>query len=119
EGGGMSVRSGSAAYSRAERFLRFERGMQMNREGQIITADAATAFLLPDRDEPRIVELRNNASIQGPPAGSALQNMRARDMNLTYGEDGRTLQHVLLVGASELQIASATGGATQHLQSET
>lgn len=119
QGGAMSVRSGSAAYSRAERFLRFERGMRMDRDGQITEAANATVFLLADRDEPRIVELRGNAAIRGAAGASALQQMQARDINLTYAEDGRTLQHALLVGQGVITLAAAGGGAGQQLHGET
>jgi lipopolysaccharide export system protein LptA len=118
KGGGMSVRSGSASHSRAERFFRFERGMHMEREGQVIDSDSATVFLLKERDEPKIVELRGNAKITG--AGtSSLQNMQARDINLTYADDGRTLEHALLVGQGTIQLARAEGGAGQQLSGET
>jgi len=118
-GGGMAVRSGSAAHSRAERFFRFERGMRMERDAQVIVADAATVFLLQERDEPEWVELRGNASIVGNGTMGSLQDMQARDMNLRYAPDGRTLQHVLLVGESRLQLARAEGGAGQQLHAET
>jgi lipopolysaccharide export system protein LptA len=115
----MSVRSGFAAYSRIERFIRAERGMRMDRDGQIIEAVDATVFLLPDRDEPRVVELRGNAAITGANGTSALQNMRARDINLTYADDGRTLQHALLAGQGTIQMARADGGIGQELHGET
>lgn len=114
-GGGMAVRAGSAAHSRAERFFRFERGMHMDRDGQVIVADAATVFLLQDRDEPEIVELRGNASIAGNGTMGTLQDMQARDMNLRYAADGRTLQQALLIGDSRLQLARADGSAGQQL----
>ena len=117
--GGMAVRSGSAAHSRAERFFRFERGMHMERAGQVIEADSATVFLLADRDEPKIVELRGNSTITGTEGNSALQNMKARDINLTYADDGRTLQHALLVGQSNIQLARADGGVGQQLDADT
>ena len=119
DGGGMSARSGAAAYSRAERFMRFERRMRMDRGGQIIESDTATVFLLPDRDEPRIVELRGNSSIQGAAGDSALRNMHARDINLTYGDDGRTLQHALMVGESRIELARAGATTAQQLSGET
>jgi lipopolysaccharide export system protein LptA len=114
---GMSVRAGSAAYARAERFMRFEHRMRMEREGQVIEADYATAFLLPQRDEPKTLELRGNASIQGA-ADSALRNMQARDITLTYADDGRTLEHALLVGQSRLDLARAGQDTTQQLTGE-
>jgi lipopolysaccharide export system protein LptA len=117
--GGMAVRSGSAAHSRAERFLRFERGMHLDRDGQVMVADAGTVFLKPDHDEPELVELRGNASITGNGTMGSLQDMQARDMNLRYAADGRTLQHVLLVGQSRLQLARADGAAGQQLFADT
>ena len=119
EDGGMAVRAGSAAYSRLERFFRFERRMRMDRDGQVIEADTATVFLLPDRDEPRVVELRGNSTIQGAAGASALRQMQARDINLTYGDDGRTLQHALLVGQSRIDMARASSATGQQLLSET
>jgi lipopolysaccharide export system protein LptA len=118
DAGAMSVRSGSAAYSRAERFFRFERGMRMERDGQVIQADAATVFLLPDRDEPKVVELRGNAAIQGA-ASSTLRQMQARDMNLTYATDGRTLEHALLVGEGRIDMARNPDAAGQELRGDT
>ena len=119
EAGGMAVRSGSASHSRAERFFRFTRGMHMERDGQVIVADAATVFLLADRDEPEVVELRGNASIAGNGTMGSLQDMQARDMNLRYAADGRTLQHVLLVGHSRLQLSRPDGSPGQQLFADT
>jgi lipopolysaccharide export system protein LptA len=113
QGGGMAVRAGSAAYSRAERFIRLERGMRMDRDGQTIEAANGTVFLQPDRDEPKIVELRGNATITGAAGASALKQMQARDINLTYADDGRTLQNALLVGQGLIQMSSSAGAAQE------
>jgi lipopolysaccharide export system protein LptA len=117
--GAMAVTSGSAAYSRAERFMRFERGTRMERQGQVIEADTSTVFLLKDRDEPETVELRGGSKITGAAGTGSLQAMQARDINLRYGADGRTLQHALLVGQSGLQLARPDGSAGQRLDAET
>jgi lipopolysaccharide export system protein LptA len=117
--GGMAATAGSYAYSRAERFMRLERGARIERQGQVIEADASTIFLLADRDEPETVELRGNAKITGAAGAGSLQSMQARDINLRYAADGRTLQHALLVGQSSVQLARADGSAGQHLDAET
>ncbi len=116
---GMAVTAGSAAYSRLERFMRFEGGMRMERQAQIIEAAASTVFLLKDRDEPELVELRGSSKITGAGAGSSLQSMSAQDINLRYAPDGRTLQHALLVGQSSVQLARADGSIGQRLDAET
>ena len=117
--GAMTVNAGSAAYSRAERFMRFERGSRIDRNGQIIESDTSTVFLLKDRDEPEAVELRGNSRITGAAGTGSLQAMQARDINLRYAPDGRTLEHALLVGQSTVQLARADGSPGQHLASET
>ena len=60
--------------------------------GQIIEADEAMVYLLPDRDDPDRIELRGNARITGGEGMGALRAMQARDINLDYADDGRTLR---------------------------
>jgi lipopolysaccharide export system protein LptA len=116
---GMAVTAGSVAYSRLERFMRFERGMRMERQGQVIEADASTVFLLKDRDEPELVELRGHSKITGAEGSSSVQSMQAQDINLRYAPDGRTLQHALLVGQSTVTLSRADGSVGQRLDAET
>lgn len=117
DAGAMAVNAGSAAYSRLERFMRFERGSRIERQGQTLESDNSTIFLLKDRDEPESVELRGNSRITG--ASGSLQSMQARDINLRYTADGRTLEHALLVGQSAVQLSRPDGSPGQHLASET
>lgn len=114
----MHVKSGAWTFARSERYMRFERGVQLVRQGQTITSDDATAHLLADRDEPDLIELHGNASIVGGTGTGSLQNMRARDMNLDYAEDGRTLQHVVLAGRSAIVLANRDGSLGQTLGGE-
>ena len=96
--GPMDVAAGAAGFARGERYMRFERGVRMTRAGQIIEADESTAHLFPDRDEPDQIELRGNSRITGGEGLGPLRLMRARDMNLDYADDGRTLQQATLAG---------------------
>src|SRR5690606_28768077 len=116
--GGMRVRSGSAAHSRTERFMRFEGGVRMERGDQIIEAAAATVFLRRERDEPELIELREDARITGAADTATLRNMQARDINLRYAPDGRTLEHALLVGQGRIQLAPPDGTTGQTLSAE-
>ena len=110
-GGGRTGRwtwpSGAAGFARGERYMRFERGVRMTRNGQLIEADDATAYLFPDRDEPDQIELRGNSRITGGEGMGGLRLMRARDINLDYADDGRTLEKATLAGQSAIRIASA------------
>ncbi len=70
--------------------------------GQLIDADDGTVKLYPDRDETDLIELRGNSRVTGGGTMGALQSMSAKDMNLKYGEDGRTLQHATLAGGAAI-----------------
>jgi lipopolysaccharide export system protein LptA len=119
EGGGMQVTAGAAGHSRAERYMRLERGARIERSGQVMQADNATIFLASGRDEPENVELRGGSSITGGTGTSALSEMQARDINLQYGADGRTLEQTLLMGQGRIQLARADGTPGQELKADT
>lgn len=114
----MHVLAGAWGYARSERYMRFERGVQLIRQGQTIKSDDGTAHLLADRDEPDMIELHGHSSIVGGTGTGSLQNMQARDMNLDYAEDGRTLQHVILAGQSGIVLANRDGSLGQTLNGE-
>jgi lipopolysaccharide export system protein LptA len=116
--GPMDVASGAAGFARGERYMRFERGVRMTRNGQIIEADDATVYLFPDRDEPDTIELRGNARITGGEGMGALRVMRARDINLDYADDGRTLQQATLAGKSAIELAGQAAVPGQQLSGE-
>jgi LPS export ABC transporter protein LptC len=116
--GAMAFTAGAFGYARRDRYMRFEKVMHMEREGQIIDAENALVRLFPDRDEPDYIELRNQARVTGSGADSALKSMSARDINLDYADDGRTLQNAALAGTSEIQVASKGSAAAQKLAGE-
>jgi hypothetical protein len=97
--GPMDVAAGTAGFARGERYMRFERGVRMTRAGQVMEADEATVYLFADRDEPDHIELRGNSRISGGEGLGALRVMRARDINLDYADDGRSLQQATLAGS--------------------
>ena len=116
--GPMDVTAGAFTYARRDRFMRFERTMHMDRGGQLIDADDGTVKLYPDRDETDLVELRGNARVTGGGTLGLLQTMAAKDMNLKYGEDGRTLQHATLAGRASIDLATKSGSGAQKLGGE-
>ncbi len=118
-GGDMDIRSGAFGEARRERYIRLERDAHVTRPGQTITADEVMVYLLPDRDEPDSIELRGNGVITGGEGMGALRAMRARDINLDYADDGRTLQHATLAGQASITLAGASGSASgQRLAAE-
>ena len=65
--GPMAFTAGAFGYARRDRYMRFERTMHMDREGQLIDANESTVRLFPDRDETDYVELRGGAKVTGGP----------------------------------------------------
>ena len=116
--GPMDVTAGAFGFARTDRYMRFERTMHMDREGQTIDANEAVVHLFTDRDEPDLIELRGDSRVSGGTGMGALQSMSARDMNLDYRDDGRSLQQATLAGQSAIQLAGKGGASGQALKGE-
>ena len=116
--GPMDVKAGGFIYARRDRFMRFERTMHMDRNGQLIDADEGHVRLYPDRDETDLIELRGNARVTGGSQMGAVKSMTSKDMNLKYGEDGRTLQHATLATGAAIELAAKSGASAQRLGAE-
>lgn len=114
----MSFTAGGFGYARRDRYMRFERGMHMDREGQLLDATESTVRLFPDRDESDYIELRGDSKVTGGPNASALKSMTARDINLDYADDGRTLQNATLAGTAAIELAGKGGSGGQRLAGE-
>ncbi len=110
--------AGAFGFARRERYMRLERTMHMEREGQITDANEATITLFPDRDESDYIELRGNARISGGAGMGLLKSLSATDMNLDYREDGRSLQQATLAGQADIQLATKSASAGQRMQAD-
>jgi LPS export ABC transporter protein LptC/lipopolysaccharide transport protein LptA len=131
-----TVESTSAVWTRPDRIIRFEGGAKIARSGQTLTGDTAVLYLTEDEQRVQRLELRGNARIvpdpaAGPAGGNSgqprrsappsegaeagsLRAMRANTINLTYAEDGQTLQQALLAGNSLVEVqSSGAPGATR------
>jgi lipopolysaccharide export system protein LptA len=90
--------------------------MRLAREGQVAQADNAMTYLAPDEDRVQMIELRGNSRVTKPSRQPGdLEVMSARDMNLHYAEDGRTLQRATLVGDAVVQLAGQPGQPGRRL----
>ena len=63
---------------------------------------------VPDRDEPDRIELRGDSRITGGASMGSLRPLSARDINLDYADDGRTLQQATLAGQGVIHLAGRT-----------
>ena len=112
---GARVVAGAAGLARRDKYLRFERGVTIARAGREMAADSALIYLTDDEQAVRAIELRGDSSIrEAAPADGGLEAMEARDINLTYGPDGESLQRAALAGDAAIQLAG-TGGAGRRI----
>lgn len=110
------IEAGSASMARRDKYIRFERGMKVVRPAQVITADESVFYLTDDEKRIQLIELRGSSKVTGTGEGEGgLRGMNARDMNLTYGEDGRKIRHAFLNGNAAVDIAGQAGGGDRRL----
>jgi len=114
-GGAIHVTSKTAGMARADHYMKFLGGAHMDGEGHVIDADESTAFLTPDDDRVTRMELRGNSRIVGKPGGTGPQDMRAKDIDLAYAEDGRTLQSAHLVENASIQLPGEKGKSARRI----
>jgi LPS export ABC transporter protein LptC len=106
-GGALRATSGTAGLARADHYIRLSRAAHVVADNRTIDADDITATLTPDDQRIQVMQLRGNSRIVGTGAGA--QSMSAKDIDLTYGPDGRTLQHSKLMEQSVAQLPSEAG----------
>jgi lipopolysaccharide export system protein LptA len=111
----MAFTAGAFGHARRDRYMRLEKTLHIDREGQQIDATESTIRLFPDRDEPDYLELRGGSKITGGPKDKALRTMSATDINIDYADDGRTMQNATLAGTAEIELKPQQGATGQKL----
>ena len=113
--GAMAFTAGAYGYARRDRYMRLEKTLHIDREGQQIDATESTVRLFPERDEPDYLELRGGSKITGGPKDKAMRSMSATDINIDYAEDGRSMKNATLAGNAAIELAPQQGTAGQKL----
>jgi LPS export ABC transporter protein LptC len=118
--GAADITAGAAGFAQRDRYLRFERGVRVQRDGRVIEADAGVGYLDDTEDRLETLELRGNARVSSTAAApGGLETMSARDIDLSYAPDGQTVQRAALSGSSVLQLAAPAGRRGRRLAAET
>jgi lipopolysaccharide transport protein LptA len=112
--GAMDATAGAAGLARAEHYARLVRSARIVASGRIIEADDITIRLTGDDERVRVLELRANSRITG-----GAQAMSARDIDLTYGADGRALESARLVDNAVVQLPAAGGNPGRRIAART
>ena len=103
---GQGALAGSAAaigLARREHYARLTKDAHINGDGRDIRADEITVNLTEDEERVRMLQLRGNSRMDGSAGGP--QSMSAQDIDVTYGEDGRTLQNANLMERAVVEMA--------------
>ena len=120
--GALDVTAGAAGLARDEHRVHFERGVHIERADRIIDTLDAVVWLSEDDTRVTLVELRGDARVTRPGAVPAqpgdLASMQSRDMDLTYGEDGTTLERATLVGTARLDLVGGRDAASRRIAAE-
>jgi lipopolysaccharide export system protein LptA len=115
----LDVTARAATLDRGQHVLTFDGDAAVVSGTQTTAADRLTAYLSDDEQRLTRLELRGAARVDDSAATSgALRSMRAQDIDLAYGEDGRTLQRAALRGQAVMELAG-DGAATRRLAAET
>lgn len=116
-GGTTEITSATATLARRDRYVRFDQTIKALRAGQIIEADSAVAHLSEDEERLESVELRGHSRVTASNiAPGALQSVTGRDMDLKYGPDGESLEHVLITGDAVLQLAGQKSASGRQIK---
>jgi lipopolysaccharide export system protein LptA len=107
--GALEATAGAAGMARVEHYVKLLRNGHITGEGRNIDADEITILLTEDDARVRMLQLRGNSRITGSGDTSGPSAMTARDIDLTYGDDGRTLQRSFLL---ENAVVDLPGDAT-------
>jgi lipopolysaccharide export system protein LptA len=116
-GGTMEATSGAAGFARAENYVRLTRNAHIVSENRTIDADEATAILQPDGQTLRQLQLRGHSRITG--TGGGAQSMSATDIDLTYADDGRTLQAAKLMENATVDLPGEAGASGRRIAGRT
>jgi lipopolysaccharide export system protein LptA len=107
--GAIHVTSTQAGMARHDHYMKFMGNAHLDGEGHVMDADEATAYLTQDDEKITRMELRNNSRITSKPGGSGPQGMRAKDIDMTYADDGRTLHSAHLVENAAVRLPGERG----------
>ena len=105
--GAMEGSAGSIGLARLEHYVRLNKDAHISAtgsDGRDIRADEITIALTPDDERVQGLQLRGNSRMTGGASGP--QSMSARDIDVSYGADGRTLQTALLTENAVLQLGA-------------
>jgi len=115
--GALEATAGAIGLARSEHYVRLEGNARITGDGRIAEADDIVVRLTDDDERVRQLELRGNSRITGTEGGP--QAMSARDIDMVYADDGRTLRQARLVEKAVVDLPGSGGGAGKRIAGNT
>jgi lipopolysaccharide export system protein LptA len=113
----LEFTSGKSTLDRMAHTLALDGNVHALRDEQVIEAAQGVARLTTDDQRITDIELRGNSRVAG--GGNGVDAMSARDMNLHYAADGRTLEQAQLVGSGAVAMTGQNGAPGRQFAGET
>jgi lipopolysaccharide export system protein LptA len=108
--GAVEATAKALGLARNDHYLKLTEGAHVVDEGRTLDATELTVQMTPDDKLIQGMALRGNSRITGTPGAAAgAQGMTARDIDLIYAPDGRTIQHSHLVENAVVQMGGSVG----------
>ena len=100
--------------------MRFEKAFKLDPRRRADRSGERGGPSHAEEDRLRLLEMRGGSSITAAPGGAgSLQNMTGRDIDLTYGADGETLEHARITGSGVIRVAGEAQQASRRISAET
>lgn len=117
---GMALAAGSLVFRRIEKIANLDRDATITQGGQTMQSDIAVAHLSQDEQRLESLELRGNSRITAATGSTGgLQSLRGRDIDLRYWPEQTTLEHAVLNGDADVQMAASAGLRGRRISSNT
>jgi LPS export ABC transporter protein LptC len=111
--GALDASASNAGLARADNYMKLVGNAHVVSDGRTADANEITALLDDTGQKIQQLQLRENSKITGN--GSGAQLMMARNIDLTYAADGRTLQTSKLMENSVVELPGASGGPAKRI----
>ena len=115
--GAIDGSASKAGLARADNFVKLEGTARLTTETRTAEADVITAYLDEKGEKVRTMELREHSRITS--TGANADRMTARNIDLMYGDDGRTLQSSKLMEGSVLEFPGTGGAGSKRIAGTT
>jgi lipopolysaccharide export system protein LptA len=103
----------TAGFARADDYVRLNGNAHVVSNGRTIDANEITGLLSEDGQTIQQLQLRGHSRITG--TGPGAQSMTAKDIDLMYAPDGRTLQTARLMEDATVDLPGTAGAAGRRI----